>query len=57
MEERYFIDWSNDDEKIYFRSDASQSFINAISFSGNWAVVKDLLIKWGHKVIDGVCVN
>lgn len=57
MEERYFIDWSNDDEKIYFRSDASQNFINAISFSGNWAVVKDLLIKWGHRVMDGVCVN
>jgi hypothetical protein len=37
---------------IRFYSDAPQHTIDALSFNGEWYVVREILTKWGYKVVE-----
>jgi len=40
------------DINIYFHSDASQKLIDALSFSSEWYVVREILLNCGYKVVE-----
>ena len=56
LESRIYIDEINE-VTIEFKSDASQSLINSLSFNGEWYVVREILLNWGYKIIENFSKN
>ena len=57
MNDLILIDEFNDNEEIKFRSNATQKLVDAIAFSGPWAVIKDILLGNGYIVIEQTKIN
>jgi hypothetical protein len=51
LETRIYNDCFND-VVVTFKSNAPQSFVTGLEFSGPWCVVKEILIDWGYDVVE-----
>lgn len=42
---------------IRFRTDAPQKLVTSLEFSGEWCIVKNMLLDFGYIVIENINVN